>query len=66
MFIPPNDKAAEYRRRAQEVRQTAKWISLQDAKKHLLDTARHLDALAESEEQKALQVAPIKTPKPQA
>ncbi|KLK90854.1 hypothetical protein AA309_23320 [Microvirga vignae] len=66
MFVPPLDKAAEYRRQANDARATAKWISLLDVKHQLLEMARHLDVLAEIEEQKARQTAPIQTPKPEA
>lgn len=44
----------------------ARLISLIDTKTHLLETARHLEVLAEIEEQKVRQVAPIETLKPKA
>jgi hypothetical protein len=64
--VPHFDQAADYRRRAEEARAMARLISLIDTKTHLLETARHLEVLAEIEEQKVRQVAPIETPKPKA
>ncbi len=50
MFISRLDKAAEYRRQAQQARAVAAWISLNDVRQQLLETARHLEVLAEEEE----------------
>lgn len=58
------DKAKDYRRQAQEARHTARWISLRDVRHQLLETARHLEALAEIEEQEALKITPLEMPKP--
>ncbi|MBQ0821569.1 hypothetical protein HPT29_001925 [Microvirga terrae] len=55
----PFDQAADYRRRAHDAREMAAWISLNDARRQLLEYAQHMDALATAEEQKALQIAPI-------
>ncbi|WP_262299682.1 hypothetical protein [Microvirga sesbaniae] len=45
-----HDKAADYRRQAQETRAVAKWLSLNDDRQRLLDDANRLEALAETEE----------------
>jgi len=55
VYSPRHDKAAEYRRQAQEVRDLARQISINDARRQLLATAMHLEALAEEEERRALQ-----------
>lgn len=47
-------KAAEYRKRARDVREQAAWLSLNDARERLLELARHLDLLAEAEERRGL------------
>jgi hypothetical protein len=58
VFVPPHDKAAEYRRRAQEARDLAQQISLKDVKRHLLETAKNLEILAEAEERRAREAGP--------
>ncbi|WP_262270785.1 hypothetical protein [Microvirga yunnanensis] len=45
-----HDKAATYRRRAQESRAVARWVSLSDERQKLLDDATRLEALAKIEE----------------
>jgi hypothetical protein len=50
-----HDKAAGYRREAQEIRAIVRHISINDAREHLLETAQHLDVLAEEEEHQAQQ-----------
>jgi hypothetical protein len=45
-----SSKAADYRRQAKEIRTLAAQISLMDARHQLLETARHLEALAGDEE----------------
>lgn len=57
-------KAKEYRRQAQQARDVAQWMSLLDAKQQLLETARHLEMLAEIEEQEARRIVPTEMPKP--
>jgi hypothetical protein len=64
--VPQFDQAADYRRRAEEARTMARLISLTDTKTHLLEAARHLEVLAQIEEEKVRQVAPIETPKQKA
>lgn len=59
MHSPRHDKAAEYRRQAQEVREIARRISINDASRQLLGTARHLEALAEEEERRVREIAPV-------
>jgi hypothetical protein len=59
MYSPRYDKAAEYRRQAQEVRDLARQISINDARTQLLETAMHLEALAEEEERQARTVTPV-------
>jgi hypothetical protein len=44
------DKAADYRRQAQDIRAVARCISLQDERQRLFDDATRLEALAEREE----------------
>jgi hypothetical protein len=61
MFVDRLDKPAEYRRQAQETRTVAKWISLTDVKRQLLELAKDLEARAEMEErepQKAVRLEP--------
>ena len=53
MIFHKLDKAKDDRRQAQEARDIAQWISLLDVKQQLLATARHLETLAEVEEQEA-------------
>jgi hypothetical protein len=57
MYVPRQDRAADYRRQAEEARAMAKWISLNDTKHQLLEVAaKHLEALAEIEEREARKV----------
>jgi hypothetical protein len=63
---PPLDKAAEYRQQAESIRAIARQISLNEPKNQLLDTAKHLEMLAEEEERKAQQAAFHSEPKPEA
>jgi hypothetical protein len=44
----------------------ARQLTLNEAKNQLLDTARHLEVLAEEEERKAQQTAAHTEPKPEA
>ncbi|WP_262298804.1 hypothetical protein [Microvirga sesbaniae] len=60
----PFDQAADYRRQAHDVRAMAAWISLNDARRQLLEYAQHLDALAAIEDQRSLQIVPIQPPAP--
>jgi hypothetical protein len=46
-------KAAEYRRQAQEIRTIAERIAINEAREQLLETADHLEQLAQEEERKA-------------
>lgn len=48
-------KAAEYRKYARDVRERAAWLSLSEAREHLLELAVQLDLLAASEEQRQRQ-----------
>ena len=50
--MPAYDKAADYRRQAQETRAVARCLSLQDERQRLLDDATRLDTQAEIEERK--------------
>ena len=43
-------KAAEYRQLATDAREQAAWISMSDARAHLLETAQLLDGLADAED----------------
>jgi len=61
----PFDRCADYRRRAQEARSMASWMSLNDAKEQLLEHATHLDTLAETEERRIRQIAPLQVLKPE-
>ena len=63
MYSPRYDKAAEYRRQAQEVREIACQISINDARRQLLETAKHLEALAEEEERRVRETAPDQVPR---
>ena len=58
MLVSRVNKAAEYRRHAQEARTVAAWISLKDVREQLLATARHLEMLAEEEERLAQEARP--------
>jgi hypothetical protein len=62
LYSPRHDKAAEYRRQAQEVRDLVRQISINDARRQLLETAMHLEALAEEEERRVQEPAAIQTP----
>jgi hypothetical protein len=62
MYSPRYDKAAEYRRQAREARTLASQISINDARSQLLETATHLEALAEEEERKTRKGASIGGP----
>ena len=53
MFISRLNKAAEYRQQAQQARAVAAWISINETRQQLLETARHLEMLAEDEERRA-------------
>ena len=50
MRTPSTNTAAEYRKRAQDVRERAAWLSLSEARERLLELALQLDLLAEAEE----------------
>ncbi|WP_457093966.1 hypothetical protein [Microvirga sp. P5_D2] len=52
MSKQPKTKAAEYRQRAQTSREVARWTSLRESREHLLEAAKHLDALADEEERR--------------
>ncbi|MCB8822866.1 hypothetical protein LJD17_20255 [Microvirga rosea] len=52
MYSPRYDKAAEYRRLAEESRTLARQISINDARRQLLETAKHLELLAQEEERR--------------
>ncbi|WP_165820073.1 hypothetical protein [Microvirga sp. KLBC 81] len=43
----------------------ANWISLNDAKRQLLDVAWHLEAMAELEERGAHKTTPMQNPQPE-
>ncbi|MGF9765060.1 hypothetical protein AAII07_59445 [Microvirga sp. 0TCS3.31] len=64
MAVDPLDKAAEYRRQAQEIRTIVQKISINDVRCQLLETAMHLEALAEEEERRVHADSP--KPKPQS
>ncbi len=61
MLVSRLNKAAEYRRHAQEARTVAAWISLKDVREQLLATARHLETLAEEEERLAQEAGPAQS-----
>ena len=46
-------KAAEYRRQARELRTIVERITIDEAREQLLETAEHLEQLAQEEERKA-------------
>ena len=50
---PDHDQAAEYLRQAQEIRTKVQKISINEAREQLLQTAEHLEELANEEERKA-------------
>ena len=53
--MPMPDKAADYRRQAQDTRAVAKCLSLMEDRRKLLDDAMRLEALAEIEERQGQQ-----------
>ena len=53
MHHPEQDQVAEYRRQAREIRSIVQRISIGEACEQLLETAEHLERLAEAEERKA-------------
>ncbi len=63
MLVSRLNKAAEYRRHAQEARAVAAWISLKDVREQLLVTARHLEVLAEEEERLVQEAGPVQVTK---
>src|SRR3712207_4664911 len=65
MYIPSHDKAAEYRRLAEEARTMARQISIQDGRAKLLETARHFETLADLEERGVRQTVPVQGSKPE-
>jgi hypothetical protein len=67
LYIARQDRAADYRRQAQEARAMAHWMSLNNTKhQQLLGVAKHLEALADLEEREARKVAPVQSPKLEA
>ncbi len=64
MLISRLDRAAEYRRQAQQARAVAAWISLKDVRAQLLATARRLEILAEAEERLVQEASPAQVLKP--
>src|SRR3712207_9487154 len=65
MYIPSHDRAAEYRRLAEEARTMARQISIQDGRAKLLETARHFETLADLEERGVRQTIPVQGSKPE-
>ncbi len=61
MVVSRLNKAAEYRRHAQEARTVAAWISLKDVQEQLLATARHLEVLVEEEERLVQEASPVQS-----
>ena len=59
MYITRQDRAADYRRQAEEARSAATMVSLNDAKHQLLEIAHLLEELAGIEECEARKVAPL-------
>jgi Fe-S cluster biosynthesis and repair protein YggX len=53
MSVDRLDRAAEYRRQAQEIRTIVQTIWINEARKQLLEAAKHLEELAQEEERKA-------------
>jgi len=53
VHYPDHEKADEYRRQAQEIRAIVQTIAIDEAREQLLETAVHLEGLAEEEERKA-------------
>jgi hypothetical protein len=58
MLVAPLSRAAEYRRQAQQAREVAAWIYIHETRQQLLETARHLETLAEDEERRAREMMP--------
>jgi len=56
LYIARQDRAADYRRQAEEARVMAKWPSLNESEGLLLEIAEHLDDLAKLEEREAKKV----------
>jgi molecular chaperone GrpE (heat shock protein) len=52
-------KAAGYRKRAQEARDVARWMSLKDARAQLVESAENLERLAEHEERHQANPKPV-------
>ena len=63
MSVDRLDLAAEYRRQAQKIRTLVEKIWINEAREQLLETAEHLEELAQEEERKAH--AGSSQPKPQ-
>lgn len=53
MSVDRLEKAAEYRWKAQEIRTIVEKITIDEAREQLLETAEHLEQLAQEEERKA-------------
>jgi hypothetical protein len=53
VYIARQDRAADYRRQAEEARAMAQLISLNDAKDQLLEIAKHLEMMADLKEREA-------------
>ena len=53
MSVDRLKKAAGYRRQAQEIRTIVEKITIDEAREQLLQTAEHLEELAQEEERKA-------------
>jgi hypothetical protein len=66
MDFPKHDMATGFRRQAAAIRAVANSISLNDIKQKLVESARHLDALAEEEERKVQSATPILGSQPRA
>ena len=64
--MPPFNKAAEYRRLAQQNREFARYITLNDARRQLLEAARHLEILAEAEDRRTGKGKPMGSSEPEA
>ena len=65
MRILRHDKAAEYRRLAEEARTMAEQISIRDARDRLLATARQFEILAGLEESGVRKTVPVQGSKPE-
>jgi hypothetical protein len=64
VYVPRFERAADYRRQAQDARAIANWITLNDARQQLVALSQHLEALAEIEEREARKTVPIQNPRP--